>query len=199
MQNKVVSLHDGPIMIRSRDMEDGERTIPPVRRKLERRQDPSPEPDVDFDMLLNIGGPPVAPGAAWEEIDMTTPTRDEINAKLATTEAKIAASEAKVEAKLAEFDSSVKTGFAELRADFAKMQAESHKNTIDIIKWGIGVSLTMVAVTISVLTFVVKTSSGDDSAKRTPPTAQAAPAPIVIYAQPAPVPVMPATAQPKQK
>ena len=38
------------------------------------------------------------------------------------------------------------------------MQAEMHKNNADLIKWGAGVGLTLVAVTISVLTFVVKTS-----------------------------------------
>jgi hypothetical protein len=121
---------------------------------------------------------------------MTTTSREEFDAKLATTTAKIETSEAKVAAKLAEFDTSVKTGFAELRADFAKMQMDMHKNTVEIIKWGVGVALTMVLVTISVLTFVVKTSTDSSAPKNvTPPQA-----PSVSYAQPTP----PAAAPPDE-
>lgn len=105
---------------------------------------------------------------------MNSPSREEFDAKLATTAAQIETSEAKVDARLAEFDTSVKTGFAELRADISRMQMEMHKNTLDIIRWGIGVALTMAAISISVLTFVVKNSAEKGGEK----------ARIVIYAQP---------------
>ncbi|ATQ74678.1 hypothetical protein CR152_09185 [Massilia violaceinigra] len=58
---------------------------------------------------------------------MTTPTKDEINAKLD-------ASEARVDARLANFDVSVKTGFAELRTAFAELRADMEKMRADIEK-----------------------------------------------------------------
>lgn len=135
---------------------------------------------------------------------MTDLTREEVDAKLA-------ASEAKVDARLANFDTSVKAGFADMRASFAdlrasfadlrtdmatqtsemrtqmaEMRTEMHKNTVDLIKWGVGVGLAFVAVTISVLTFVVKTSLDKPAA---PPATQsserAATGPAAV---PAPLP-----------
>lgn len=134
---------------------------------------------------------------------MTDLSRPEVDAKLAS-------SEAKMDARLANFETRVETGFANLRAGFADLRAEMarqssemarqtsdmrtemaemrvqmHKNTVDLIKWGVGVGLTFMAVTISVLTFVVKTSvdkpaaqlsaQAPDRAATAPP---AAPAPL---------------------
>lgn len=93
----------------------------------------------------------------------------------------LAASEAKVDARLANFDTSVKTGFAELRTDFAKMQSEMHKNTTDLIKWGIVTALGFATATIAILTFVI-----NNAVPKAPAAAVSQPAPIVITV-PAPV------------
>ncbi|MDQ1832879.1 hypothetical protein [Massilia scottii] len=129
---------------------------------------------------------------------MTTPTNDEINAKLD-------ASEARVDARLANFDVSVKTGvaelrtaFAELRADMArqigelraemeKMRADMHKDMKNIVKWIIGFGLANIGAIFAVSRMAEK------------PTSQAyvRPPPIIIITipQPAAPPVAPAPAK----
>jgi hypothetical protein len=62
---------------------------------------------------------------------MDTPTREELEAKLAL-------SEARVGERLANFDTSIKTGFAELRAEIADMRAEAHKSAIEVTRWVVG-------------------------------------------------------------
>lgn len=110
---------------------------------------------------------------------MTEPTRPEIDARFKENEAKIAAAEARVDARLANFDASIKSGFSDIRAefanlrsDFSKMQSEMHKNTTDIIKWGAGIALTAVGLTVGLLTY-------SNNASKTP-TSAVAPAPIII-------------------
>jgi hypothetical protein len=88
---------------------------------------------------------------------MTDVTRPELDARFKENEAKIAASEAKVGERLANFDASIKTGFAELRADMAKMQSEVHKGTADLIKWAIGLAISVVVMTVGLMTFINKT------------------------------------------
>ncbi len=95
--------------------------------------------------------------------DMTPPEID----------AKLVASEAKVDARLANFDSSVKTGFADLRADLAKLRSEMHKNTTDLIKWGVLTALGFATVTIAILTVVINNS-------KAPSTAPVVSPPIII-------------------
>lgn len=107
---------------------------------------------------------------------MTDLSRQELKAELA-------ASEAKVDARLANFDTSVKTGFAELRTDFAKMQSEMHKNTTDLIKWGIVTALGFATATIAILTFVI-----NNAVPKAPAAAVSQPAPIVITV-PSPAPL----------
>jgi len=99
---------------------------------------------------------------------MTDLTRQELTASLA-------ANKAEVDARLASFDTSVKTGFAELRTDFAKMQSEMHKNTTDLIKWGIVTALGFATATIAILTFVI-----NNAVPKAPAAAISQPAPIVI-------------------
>lgn len=106
---------------------------------------------------------------------MTDLTRQEMTASLA-------ANKAEVDARLANFDTSVKTGFAELRTDFAKMQSEMHKNTTDLIKWGIVTALGFATATIAILTFVI-----NNAVPKAPAAAISQPAPIVITV-PTPVP-----------
>lgn len=115
---------------------------------------------------------------------MTDLTRQEVDAKLGQNKAE-------VDARLANFDTSVKTGFAELRTDFAKMQSEMHKNTTDLIKWGIVTALGFATATIAILTFVINNA--------TPKQAPAQSQPVVIYAQPAAALQVPAAAPPPAK
>lgn len=100
---------------------------------------------------------------------MTDLTRQEIDAKLAQNKAE-------VDARLANFDTSIKTGFAEIRAEFAtlradlskqnsdfqadmaKLQTEVHKTTADLIKWGIGLAVAIVGMTVGLLTYIGKAS-----------------------------------------
>jgi hypothetical protein len=71
-------------------------------------------------------------------------------------DAQLAASEARVDARLANFDTSIKTGFAEMRADMARLQSEIHKNTSDLIKWGIGLAIAIVGMTVGLLSLMNK-------------------------------------------
>jgi len=88
---------------------------------------------------------------------MTDLTRQEVDAKLAQNKAEL-------EARLANFDTSIKTGFAEMRTDMAKMQGEMHKNTSDLIKWGVVTALGFATATVAILTFVI-----NNAIPKTPP------------------------------
>ena len=132
-----------------------------------------------------------------DDTPMTDLTRQEVDAKLA-------ASEAKVDARLANFDTSIKTGFAELRMEIAKqsgemrvemanVRADMHKNTIDLIKWGIVTAIALTSATVGILTFVINNvvpkPSTQPPAQPAPaiaaPAATGAPAQAPISAQPA--------------
>jgi len=130
--------------------------------------------DNEFSAIDNIGATP-------NSASMSDLSRQELKAELA-------ASEAKVDARLANFDTSVKTGFAELRTDFAKMQSEMHKNTTDLIKWGIVTALGFATATIAILTFVI-----NNAVPKAPAAAVSHPAPIVITV-PSPAPLQPSPA-----
>lgn len=117
---------------------------------------------------------------------MTDLTRQEVDAKLAE-------SAAKVDVRLANFDTSIQAGFAELRIGFADLRAdmakqggdmrtemanlrtEMHRNTIDLIKWALGIAIAGVGVTVGLLTYINKPTP--------PATSQGAPANIVAPAQ----------------
>lgn len=123
---------------------------------------------------------------------MTDLTRQEMDAKLA-------ASEAKVDARLANFDTSVKTGFAELRTEFAELRAEiSHgrtdamKQSSDNLKWLIGAVAGMLSLAVAAIGLMINWS-------KAPAAPAAQPAPIVVYAQPAPPVGAPATVPSAQK
>lgn len=102
------------------------------------------------------------------DTSMNTPSREELDAKLA-------ANKAEVEARLANFDTSIKTGFAELRAEMAKQTAEMHKGTADLIKWAIGLGIAIVGTTVGILTFVI-----NNVIPKSPVQTAAQPAPIII-------------------
>lgn len=109
--------------------------------------DASEDIDVDVDNLPNRPNHKA----------MTDLTRQEMTAALA-------ANKAELEARLANFDTSIKTGFAEMRIDMAKMQGEMHKNTSDLIKWGVVTALGFATATVAILTFVI-----NNAIPKTPP------------------------------
>lgn len=135
-------------------------------------------PEDQEDMLFDIDNPPARPNHRR----MTDLNRQQVTDMLA-------ASEAKVDARLANFDTSVKTGFAELRTDFAKMQSEMHKNTTDLIKWGVVTALGFATATVAILTFVI-----NNAVPKATTAVASQPAPIVITM---PVPAAPQAAPPK--
>jgi hypothetical protein len=108
-----------------------------------------------------------------ERNEMTSPTRDEIDARLETIETRmdgrIATMEAKLDAKFSQVDSK----FAELRTDM-------HKGFADMTRWIVGTVLGVGALSITITTFVLNNA--------TPKAAPASLAPIIIYAQPAAAP-----------
>ncbi|MDQ1817468.1 hypothetical protein RBA41_29600 [Massilia sp. CCM 9210] len=128
---------------------------------------------------------------------MTTPAKDEIDAKLD-------ASEARVDARLANFDVSVKTGFAELRTAFAelcadmarqigelraemeKMRADMHKDMKKTVKWVIGFGLANIGAIFAVSRMAEKPTSQADV--RPPPIIITIPQPAAPPAAPAPAP-----------
>lgn len=83
---------------------------------------------------------------------MTSPTREEIDAKLKTMEVRIEGSVASLEANM-------KAGFAELRADMHKLSADMHKQSVEVVKWIVGTALAMFAAAITVTTFVLNNSA----------------------------------------
>lgn len=108
-------------------------------------------------------------------------TRPEIDARFKESGANLAAAEAKVDARLANFDTSIKTGFAEMRADMAKMsgdirvemaniRTDVHRNTVELIKWTVGIAIAGVGMTVGLLTYINKPSVP------TTPTSVSAPA-----------------------
>lgn len=97
--------------------------------------------------------------------------REEVDAKLSATEARVAE-------RLAEFNTAMLAGFAEMRGQMAdaemrgqfaemraemrgqfaemraEMRAEMHKNTVSLLKWGIGIAIAVVGITVSWLTYL---------------------------------------------
>lgn len=75
------------------------------------------------------------------------------------------------------------------KSDIAEIRVDMHKGFADMTKWVVGTAIGMGAAGIVVMTFVL-----NNAVPKTPST-PAAPTPIIIYAQPAPVaaPVAPTT------
>jgi hypothetical protein len=82
---------------------------------------------------------------------MSDVTREEVDAKLAAVEARI-------EARLANLEMLVRTGFAELRSDMraemAELRVEMHKNTANLIKWGVALAIAVVGLNVGLITLV---------------------------------------------
>jgi hypothetical protein len=109
---------------------------------------------------------------------MSTPTREEIDARLETIETRM--------------DGRISTLEAKIDSKFADMKADIHKGTSELIKWVVGTAIAMAAVSLTVITFVL-----NNAVPKSPPVPAQQPAPIIIYAQPAPLPATaPAQAAP---
>lgn len=80
---------------------------------------------------------------------MSDVTREEVDAKLLAVEARI-------DARLSNLEMIVRTGFAELRAEMAELRVEMHKNTANLIKWGVGLAIAVVGLNVGLLTLVSK-------------------------------------------
>ena len=93
---------------------------------------------------------------------MTSPTREEIDAKLKTMEVRM-------EGSVASLEGNMKAGFAELRADMHKLSADMHKQSVEVVKWIVGTALAMVAAAITVTTFVLNNSAPKSQVTQVPP------------------------------
>jgi hypothetical protein len=80
---------------------------------------------------------------------MSDVTREEVDAKLA-------AAEARIDARLANLEMIVRAGFAELRAEMAQLRVEMHKNTANLIKWGVALAIAVVGLNVGLITFVTR-------------------------------------------
>ena len=70
---------------------------------------------------------------------------------------------------------------ADLNEKIQELRVEMHKGFADIIKWMVGLAVVISATAITVMTFVLNNAVP----KAPPPVPQP---PIIVYAQPAPVP-----------
>lgn len=108
--------------------------------------------------------------------NMDTVTKEVLDARLETIETRmdgrIATLEVKIDGKFAGVD----TKFAELRTDM-------HKGFNDMTKWIVATVLGVGALSIGIMTFLLNNAA--------PKAPAAAPAPIIIYAQPVPATVAP--------
>lgn len=67
------------------------------------------------------------------------------------------------------------------KADMEALRVEMHKGFADLIKWMVGLAVVISATAITVMTFVL-----NNAVPKAPPPAPQPP--IIVYAQPAPVP-----------
>ncbi|MBP1207663.1 hypothetical protein JOD97_005746 [Duganella sp. 1411] len=115
-------------------------------------------------------------------VNMDSVTQEVLDARLETIETRmdgrIATLEVKIDGKCAGVD-----------AKFAELRKDMHKGFADMTKWIVGTVIGVAAVTITIMTFVLN-NVGPKSAA----TPAAQPAPIIVYAPPAPASVAP---QPK--
>ena len=119
--------------------------------------------------------PPIdSAGEPPDDGDMDSVTKEVLDARLETIETRmdgrIATLEVKIDGKFAGVD----TKFAELRADM-------HKGFNDMTKWIVATVLGVGALSIGIMTFLL-----NNAVPKAPATPPAQPAPIIIYAQPAP-------------
>ena len=84
---------------------------------------------------------------------MSDITREEVDAKLVAVEARI-------EARLTNLEMLIRTGFAELRsevrAEMAELRVEMHKNTANLIKWGVALAIAVVGLNVGLITLFSK-------------------------------------------
>ena len=110
-------------------------------------------------------------------------TKEVLDARLETIatrmDGRIATLEVKIDGK-----------FAGVDAKFAEFRTDLHKGFADMTKWIVGTVIGVAAVTITIMTFVLNNAVPKSAAT---PVAQ--PAPIIVYAQPAP----PASVGPQPK
>ncbi|OEZ64158.1 hypothetical protein [Duganella sp. HH105] len=122
------------------------------------------------------------PPTKEEDQPMSSLTQEVLDARLETIETRmdgrIATMEAKIDGKFAGVDSK-----------FAELRTEMHKGFADMTKWIVATVLGVGALSIGIMTFLL-----NNAAPKVPAAPAAAPAPIIIYAQPAPAATAPSPA-----
>lgn len=130
-----------------------------------------------------IGPQTVVLGGQQEASDtMTTPSREEIDARLETAAAKM---DGRIEVIEIRMDGRLASIEAKMEANFARFDSALHKTTADTVKWVVGTIVAVGAVGLSIMTFLINNIA---------PKVAAQPAPIIITV-PMPVP----TASPPAK
>ncbi|NHZ37080.1 hypothetical protein [Massilia rubra] len=88
---------------------------------------------------------------AIEDRMMTSPSREEVDAKLKTIETK-------VDGRLAAIELTLESGISSLRtnmdAQFARFEATLHKSQADTLKWVVGVVLLLGTIGLAIMTFL---------------------------------------------
>lgn len=103
---------------------------------------------------------------------MVNPATDEINARFE-------AADARVETRLAAIELKMDVQFAELKS-------EIHRGNADTIKWVAGIVVSVMALGLTIMTFVL-----NNAVPKAPVLSGAPATPIVIYTQPQPAGTLP--------
>lgn len=106
---------------------------------------------------------------------MDSVTKEVLDARLETIETRM-------DGRVATFEVKIDGKFAGVDAKFAELRTDMHKGFADMTKWIVGTVIGVAAVTITIMTFVLNNAVPKSAA-----TPAAQPAPIIVYAQPAPV------------
>lgn len=114
---------------------------------------------------------------------MDSVTKEVLDARLDTIETRM-------DGRVATLAVKMDGKFAGVDAKFAELRTDMHKGFGDMIKWIVGTVVGVAAVTISIMTFMLNNAVPKSAA-----TPAAQPAPIIVYAQPAP----PASVAPQPK
>lgn len=117
---------------------------------------------------------------------MADVTHADLDAKLATSSARVERRleliETRMDMRVEAIDTKLTTGLSSmellLARKFAEFDATLHKSTADTVKWVAGIVMGLGVIGISLMTFLL-----NNVPPKTPPSP---PAPVVIYAQPAP-------------
>ncbi|NHZ96964.1 hypothetical protein [Massilia sp. CCM 8734] len=107
---------------------------------------------------LSLRAPVDKRADAIEDRTMTSPSREEVDAKLKTIETKVDGRLAAIELTLESGISSLKTNMdahsASIDAQFARFEASMHKSQADTVKWVVGIVLILGTIGLAIMTFL---------------------------------------------